>query len=162
MYSNLLENPMYRKISYLILALIVIATTGCASRLSGESYTRDEARTPQKVQFATVVHLRDVVIEGTKTPIGAAAGSVVGGIAGSTVGEGKGSAVGSVIGSVVGGVAGAIIEEDATKRQGIEITVKLDNGDTIAIVQETVENEKFAVGDKVRILTVRGNTRVAH
>ncbi|MFQ5470908.1 MAG: hypothetical protein ACE5EH_11480 [Gammaproteobacteria bacterium] len=135
---------------------------GCASNLTGESYSRDEARKPQRVQFGTVEFLRDVVIEGTKTPIGAAAGSVIGGIAGSAVGEGKGSEIVSVLGSVAGGVAGGTIEENATKSQGIEITVRLESGSIIAVVQKAVSDVSFSIGDRVRVLTINGNTRVAH
>jgi outer membrane lipoprotein SlyB len=46
-----------------------------------------------------------------------------------------------------------------TKFNGLEITVKLDNGDVLAVVQEN--DVLFAVGDRVRVLTGRdGTTRV--
>ena len=117
------------------IGLLVLAT-GCQSTLTGESYSRSEARKAQQVQYGTVEHLRPVAIEGTKTPIGAGAGAAVGGIAGSSVGGGKGAAVASVVGAVAGGVAGAAVEEQATKRQGVEITVRLDDNQTIAVVQQ--------------------------
>jgi outer membrane lipoprotein SlyB len=143
-----------------LLGLLVLAT-GCQSTLTGESYSRSEARKQQQVQYGTVEYLRPVKIEGTKTPIGAGAGAAVGGIAGSGVGSGKGAAVASVVGAVAGGVAGAAAEEQVTKRQGVEITVRLDNKQLIAVVQEVAPGVSFHVGDRVRVLTVNGTTRIA-
>jgi outer membrane lipoprotein SlyB len=144
--------------AFLVLAL---AATGCQSTLTGESYSRSEARKVQTVQYGTVEYLRPVQIEGTKTPVGAGAGAAVGGIAGSSVGSGKGAAVASVVGAVAGGVAGAAAEEQVTKRQGVEITVRLNSGQTIAVVQEVAPGVSFRVGDRVRVLTVNGTTRIA-
>jgi len=107
-----------------------------------------------------VESVREVQIEGTKTPIGPAAGAVVGGVAGSSVGRGKGSAIGAVIGAVAGGLAGGAIEEGVTRNKGLEITIKLNNGRLIAITQNADEN--FRPGERVRILSGGGVTRVTH
>ena len=72
---------------------------GCQSSLTGDSYSRDEARQVQTVRMGTIESLRPVKIEGTKTPIGAGASAVIGGIGGSSVGGGRGSAVAAVIGA---------------------------------------------------------------
>lgn len=145
-----------------VLAVVLLLVAGCASTLSGESYSRDEARRPQQVQIGVVEFVRPVVIEGTKTPIGAGAGAIIGGIAGSAVGEGRGSAISSVLGSVAGGLAGAAAEEQVTKRQGVEVTVRLESGKVMAVVQEETPNETFTVGERVRVLTVGGTMRVSH
>jgi outer membrane lipoprotein SlyB len=150
----------------IVLAAFIVGTAliggGCASSLSGDTYSREDARIPQVVRIGTIQYLRPVKIEGTKTPIGAGAGAVVGGIAGSGVGGGKGSYVAAVIGAVAGGLLGAATEEGLTRTQGVEITVKEDDGPTRAYVQAVSEGEVFKVGDRVRITTVNGNTRVAH
>jgi outer membrane lipoprotein SlyB len=143
-----------------VLGLLVLAT-GCQSTLTGESYSRAEARKVQQVEYGMVEYIRPVAIEGTKTPIGAGAGAAVGGIGGSSVGSGKGAAVAAVVGAVAGGVAGAAVEEQATKRQGVEITVRLDNNQIIAVVQESSSTTTFQVGDRVRVLTINGVTRIA-
>ena len=59
-----------------------------------------------------------------------------------------------------GGVAGAAVEEKATKKEGLEITVKLENGSYVAITQEA--DEEFKPGERVRILSGDGATRVSH
>ena len=107
-----------------------------------------------------VESVRPVQIEGTRTGVGPAAGAVVGGVAGSTVGGGRGSAVAAVIGAVAGGVAGQAIEQGTTRKNGVEVTVKLDSGALLAIVQEA--DETFRAGDRVRILSDGRTSRVTH
>ncbi len=110
--------------------------------------------------MGVVESVRQVQLEGTKTPVGTVAGAAVGGLAGSNIGEGKGSAVGAIIGAVAGGLAGSAIEEGVTKKPGLEITVRLDNGRMIAVTQEA--DEAFRPGERVRVLTGGGVTRVTH
>lgn len=141
---------------------LALALGGCASSLTGDTYSRDEARSVQTVRMGTIESLRPVRIEGTKTPIGAGAGAVAGGIGGSTVGHGRGSAVAAVIGAVAGGLIGAATEEGFTRTQGVEITVREDDGTMRAYVQEVQPNEIFRVGERVRIMSVSGTSRVAH
>ncbi|WP_339510769.1 outer membrane lipoprotein [Pseudomonas sp. RL_15y_Pfl2_60] len=142
-------------------AALALMLGGCQSSLTGDTYSRDEARQVQTVRLGTIESLRPVKIEGTKTPIGAGAGAVVGGVAGSTVGGGRGSAVAAVIGAVAGGLLGAATEEGLTRTQGVEITVREDDGSMRAYVQEVEENQVFRVGQRVRIMTVNGTSRVS-
>ncbi|MDV7211058.1 outer membrane lipoprotein SlyB [Azotobacter beijerinckii] len=144
------------------LTAVTLALGGCASSQTGDTYSRAEARTVQTVRMGSIVTLRPVRIEGTKTAIGAGAGSIVGGVAGSGVGSGRGSAVAAVIGAVTGGLLGAAAEEGLTRTQGVEITVREDDGSMRAYVQAVEPNEVFRVGERVRILTVNGTSRVSH
>tara|TARA_Y100001968_G_scaffold72974_2_gene64397 strand:- start:1927 stop:2475 length:549 start_codon:yes stop_codon:yes gene_type:complete len=138
----------------------LLALGGCASSLTGDVYSREDARAPQTVRQGTVESVRLVQIEGTKTVIGPAAGAAIGGVAGSTVGGGRGSTIAAIVGALAGGVAGAAAEEGITRTQGVEITVNEDGGYTRAYVQEAVDGVNFAPGDRVRIMTVNGNSRV--
>ncbi|MGX5220373.1 MULTISPECIES: glycine zipper 2TM domain-containing protein [Pseudomonas] len=142
-------------------AALALMLGGCQSSLTGDTYSRDEARQVQTVRLGTIESLRPVKIEGTKTPVGAGAGAVVGGVAGSTIGGGRGSAVAAVIGAVAGGLLGAATEEGLTRTQGVEITVREDDGSMRAYVQEVEENQVFRVGQRVRIMTVNGTSRVS-
>ena len=143
-----------------VLLVLVVALSGCASGLSGSTYTRDQVRQPEDVRMATVESVRAVQIEGTKSPIGTAAGTIVGGIGGSNVGGGKGSSVGTVLGAVAGGVVGSALEEGVTRQSATEITVRFEDGKLIAVVQ--AGDEKFQPGDRVRVLTGSGVTRISH
>jgi len=60
---------------------------------------------------------------------------------------------------VAGGVAGHSLEEITTRETGQEITVRLDNNRTISIVQGGAE--RFQPGERVRVLSGQGETRVS-
>ena len=154
------ESSMFNIKRISVLLFVAVATAGCASSMSGGAYSRDQVRQVEEVRMATVESVRDIKIEGTKTPIGTAAGTIVGGIAGSNVGAGKGSSIGSVLGAVAGGVVGSAVEEGATRQDGLEITIKFDDGRMIAVAQGA--DEKFQPGDRVRVLTGGGVTRISH
>ncbi|MFW9606517.1 MAG: hypothetical protein ACMV0I_08250 [Pseudomonas sp.] len=153
---------MFKPVLYATVLLATLAVCGCASSLSGDSYSRDDARRVQTVRMGNVVGVRPVKIEGTKSPVGTGAGAIIGGIGGSAVGGGRGAAVATVLGAVAGGLMGSAAEEGITRTQGIEITVREDDGVMRAYVQEMNDQEFFRVGERVRILTVNGTSRVAH
>ncbi|MCB5207790.1 glycine zipper 2TM domain-containing protein [Methylovorus mays] len=142
------------------IAVMLAMLGACASSNSGSVYSRDEARKVQTVKMGVVESVRTVKLEGTKSPVGTAGGAVVGGVAGSTLGGGKGQAIATVLGAIVGGLAGSAAEEGLTRKDGLEITVKLDSGTMIAVVQEA--DDQFQPGERVRILESGGTTRVSH
>jgi outer membrane lipoprotein SlyB len=147
------------KTSLTVAAALSLLLAGCASQLTGDSYSRGEARTETTIRKGVVESIRPVKLEGTKSGIGAIAGGAVGGIAGSGIGGGRGSGIASVLGAVAGGLVGAVAEEGVTRNDGIEITVQLDDGSLVAVVQEA--DVSFAPGDKVRVLRTSGTSRVA-
>ncbi|MNC71930.1 hypothetical protein D3C75_1229050 [compost metagenome] len=67
-----------------------------------------------------------------------------------------------IIGAVAGGLIGSATEEGLTRTQGVEITVREDDGSMRAYVQQVQENEVFRVGERVRIASVDGTSRVSH
>jgi outer membrane lipoprotein SlyB len=147
----------------LVLLAAVAATllAGCASSRSGSVYSRDDARREATVRMGGVVEsVRSVTIEGTKSHVGTAGGAIAGGVGGAAMGQGRGAVVGAVAGALIGGIAGAAAEEGLTRREGVEITVRLENRDMRAIVQEA--DEVFKPGERVRLLSVNGQTRVSH
>ena len=149
-----------KQTKFFLLLGIAVAIGGCAGSKSGDTYTRDEARRVQHVQIGTVEGSRPVKIEGTKSGIGTGAGAIAGGIAGSSAGQGKGSSVGAVLGAVAGGVVGAAAEEGFTREDGVEVTIRLESGRLISVVQGG--KEQFQPGDRVRIMDGAGETRVTH
>lgn len=147
-------------IKTILMIASVLVVTACASSNSGSVYSRDEAKRVQTVKTGVVESVRQVQIEGTKTPIGTVAGGAIGGIAGSSVGSGRTSSVVAVIGAVAGAIAGSAVEEVATRKDGLELTIKLDGGGLVSIVQEA--DEIFKAGDKVRIIENGNTSRVSH
>jgi outer membrane lipoprotein SlyB len=144
-----------------LLAAALLAVGGCANEgLGGGDYTRGQTRGEQTVRLGVVEQVRSVKIEGTHSGVGAVAGAGLGGLAGSEVGGGRGSIAGALGGAIIGGIAGQAAEQVGTKQAGVEITVKLESGKLIAITQAA--DERFNVGDRVRILSGGGVTRVSH
>jgi outer membrane lipoprotein SlyB len=144
----------------LVIAVFSLTLLACATSRSGDVYSRDDTRKIQTVRMGVVESVRTVKIEGTQSNIGTATGAVVGGIAGSSVGSGgRDSAVAAVLGAVVGGIAGAAAEEFATRKDGVELTIKLDNGTLVSVVQEATE--QFSPGQRVRLIESGGTTRVS-
>jgi outer membrane lipoprotein SlyB len=139
----------------------VLLAAGCAypGRGSGD-YRGYQTRTEMSVRFGVVESVRPVRIDAQDTGLGAATGATLGGIAGAQVGGGSGQVAAAIAGALAGGVIGYNVEKDANARMGIEITVLLDGGRYIAVVQEA--DETFRVGDRVRVLSGQGTTRVAH
>jgi outer membrane lipoprotein SlyB len=155
------RQPVRPALAVLTLVAAASVLAGCASSKSGDVYSRDQARTEQNVRMGTIEATREVRIEGTKSGIGAVAGGVTGGIAASTIGHGTGSAVAAAVGAIAGSLAGAAAEEGLTKSNGVEITVRLDSGQTIAVVQGVDAETTFQAGDRVRVLSGQGITRVS-
>ena len=149
-----------KPLKLLAVLFISAALAACATSKSGDVYTRDQARREMTVRNGVVESVRNTTMEGTKSGVGAIAGAAAGGVAGSHVGGGSGQIVGAVFGAVLGGVAGAAVEEGVTKKNALEITVKLDNGQLVAVVQEA--GEVFNPGERVRVLSGDGTTRVTH
>lgn len=141
-------------------AIAALILGGCAYHAGSGDYRGYEVRGEQSVRFGVVEAVRDVRIDPRDTGVGTAAGAVLGGLAGSNVGGGSGQVAGAIGGAILGGVIGQNVEKSSNERHGLEITVRLDSGRYIAIVQEA--DELFRVGDRVRILSGRGATRVTH
>jgi len=147
--------------TFILVALGLLLVGGCASSKSGNVYTRDQARSVQTVELGEVVSVREVLIEGTKSPAGVLAGGALGGVLGSMLGGGKGQVLGTVAGAIGGAAGGAAAEEGITRQKGLEITVKLDRGETLSIVQAA--DEAFSAGERVRVLRGSdGTARVSH
>ena len=153
--------PPARSAGVLLAFAAAILSAGCAGpSSSGSVYTPGQAQREQTVRMGVVESVRTVTIEPRQSGVGAATGGIVGGIAGSNVGGGRGSIIGSVLGAVAGGLAGQAAEGAVMRKPGIEVTVKLDNGELRAVTQEADEN--FRPGERVRLLSGSGVTRVSH
>jgi outer membrane lipoprotein SlyB len=145
----------------LILIMLSIALiSGCAASKRGDVYTRDQAKRVQTVEMGKVIAVRDITIEGTKSNVGTVGGAVIGGIAGSGIGGGRGSAIAATVGAIVGGIAGAAAEEGVTRQSAVELTVQLDNGRVVAIVQALSHENEFAVNERVRVIHDGRESRV--
>lgn len=142
-----------------VLAATLFAT-GCATQSSSAGvYRSGDTQREQTLRWATVESVRKVAIQRDSKGIGMIGGAVVGGIAGSSVGGGKGQDIATVLGAIAGTVAGQALEDRANLREGLEITLRYDSGETRVIVQEA--DVELRAGDRVRVTSVNGATRVS-
>ncbi len=151
-----------RQLAAMLIAASAVATmAGCATpSTSSQVYYGGQVQREQIVRFGTIESVRQVAIQHPDSGVGTVGGAALGGVAGSAIGAGRGSIVGAIVGAVAGGVAGNAIENSADRRPGYELTVRLDDGEMRAIVQDA--DEPFAPGERVRILSRNGVSRVTH
>jgi outer membrane lipoprotein SlyB len=137
---------------------LAAAAAGCATNDGPRDYSAREERSVQTVEYGTVQSVRSVKVDEGSAPVGTIAGAAVGGLLGSQIGHGDGRAVGAILGAVGGGFAGNAIEHKVTEHDGLEITVRLDNGSSIAVVQGG--SGDLRPGDRVQVLNGPGGARI--
>ena len=142
-----------------LLILAVTAALAACSTTSPDVIQRGDAQRLSQVQDAVVLNVRPVVVDGSQSGIGGAAGAVAGGVAGSSVGGSREQIVVGVLGAVAGAVIGNAAERFGTREQAYEIMVQLRNGERRAIVQAQ-GTENFQPGDQVVLVSTGGTTRV--
>ena len=140
-----------------IAGLAAVTLAGCATD-SATVYSRNQVRQVQTVQLGTVVSVNNVRIEGENNPLYTLGGAALGGLAGSTIGAGRGQAAATIVGALGGGAAANAGQKSLGTQAAYDITVKLDNGTMISIVQAA--DVPIAVGQRVRVLTGGGADRV--
>ncbi|MDR1945560.1 MAG: glycine zipper 2TM domain-containing protein [Desulfovibrio sp.] len=158
MYENIYEK-MIRRTALLLLAVLLFS--GCAQRVGQADYEASRTRSTQSVKYGTVVSVRDVHIENddqTGTAIGTLGGGVAGGVLGSLLGAGRGNILSTVAGAALGAAAGYGGAQALGGQTGVEITLTLDDGQTIAVAQG--KDAAFAPGQRVKVLSDGMTTRV--
>lgn len=145
-------------IAFLIGAMSFNQAFAWQGDLGGDEYRAQEARSYQRVQIGTVLDIRMVRITRESSSgnyIGAAAGAILGGVIGNQVGKGSGRTIATAIGGTIGGVAGNTAGAYAGRevKQAAEITVSMNNGNAVSIVQELDgATAQLRPGDRVRLI----------
>lgn len=141
-----------------VLSAAVLA--GCANNnASSSTYTYGQAQREQIVRLGTVEAVRPVTIQNDRSSgAGMIAGAALGGVAASTIGGGTGRTLATIGGGILGALAGNAIENQVGKTNGLEIVVRLDNGETRVIAQAA--DVALTPGQRVRVISGNGPTRV--
>jgi outer membrane lipoprotein SlyB len=142
---------MTRPLVLAALAIGGLAVGGCASsRSSLPVYNPSQVGTVMSTRKGQIVAVRDVIIK-APPPSNASIGSVIGGGVGRSATTGNPGAIGGAVGSVIGANVGARADE----KRGEELTIAVEGGYTVVIVQEQGD-APFAPGEKVQIITGGG------
>lgn len=156
-----------KKILAAPIILGLAALTGCAtsdgyygSTYNDRPYYGDRYDT-QRADRGRVVYVRDVELRRDRTGPGAGAvvGAIAGGVLGSQIGSGSGRTAATIGGAVAGGYVGDRIQRNNQSgyEWGQEIQVRLDNGQTITVIQP---GDRVYNGALVRITGSGSGTRV--
>lgn len=152
------------KTSYPLVVFVSVTVAlgaGCTFPSRGSVYDRSSAGRSMSVDVGDVVAVEEAQVSGRSTIIGMGGGGLVGGASASGIGRGTGSAVASAVGAVGGAIVGEAVEEVATRKNAQTITIKLANGETIAVIQPVERFGRFEVGQRVQVLQGGGaNTSV--
>ena len=152
----MLTRTLPHSLCFFLAAALLLA--GCASQ-TGHSFTSDQTRRANVVHMGTITHLNAAYIENNPTGLGALGGAVVGGVVGSTMGRSTGRLLMTLGGSIIGALAGTGVEKGLNSKDGLEITVQMDDGEVISVVQELGDEERsFVEGDRVRVLRESGGS----
>ena len=146
---------------FILLITYICFLTSCAnSSLKPDTYDRDSSQRISNVLYGEVVSLKRVSIEG-ETKSGTIVGGLVGAAAGSQVSDSKPeSEIGAVLGGAIGATIGGNVSKNIQSVEGIQLTINMDGGRTISVVQE-ISDYKFEVGDLVEVITIKGRTRIS-
>jgi outer membrane lipoprotein SlyB len=150
---------MNRRFStYVSLLVSMFVLAGCATNeFSGNRYEGAAVGEVSRTDRGYVLSLRKVEIKPEGSTTGAALGAVGGGLLGSLFGGGDGKYLTTAAGAVAGGVAGNAIASRPV--DGIEYTVKLDNGSIITITQGV--SPAISVGQRVYVINSnKGRSRI--
>src|SRR5690606_5184480 len=147
-----------RWMAMLAIAGSLAVLSGCAHKSASSSvYSYGQAQREQIVRLGTVEGVRHVVIQDDRTSgVGGLAGGALGGVAGSSIGGGRGQVLAAIGGGLLGAMAGDAVEHRMGRANGLEITVRLDNGETRVIAQEA--DVAISPGQRVRVISGGGPT----
>ncbi|HUW25442.1 MAG TPA: hypothetical protein VMW07_02830 [Gallionella sp.] len=140
-----------------VLFIITLLLAACASNQHGIGGGPAEA--PKEVVKRGVVESVTPIELDASSYAGANVGGVFGQVGGASSGGGRGSTVGIILGGVLGGTLGQQAGIDT--KPGLEIWVKLDGEENKSTyVMQPGQPEAFKVGDRVRVVSKKGETRV--
>ena len=124
-------------------------------------YSREEAQKTMNFRWGTIESTRPVVIEGDRSEKGQLAGAIIGGMAGHGATNSSTQGLATAVGAVAGAIAGTMAEEKMSRTQGLEITLQMDDGQNLVIVQEVKSVDEFAAGQHVKVISGNGKLRIA-
>lgn len=123
----------------LVPSLVIALVGGCADMgsLGGTKYGETSGTVAgQTDRNGKITSLEVVKVdEDYKLGVGTAVGAVAGGLLGSQIGEGRGSTVATVVGAAAGAAAGTVAEGKIKKKDAQRVTVKMNTGGEVTIVQ---------------------------
>lgn len=141
---------MKKIILTILLTIPTFFLLSCSPNISPTTYVGSEIGVVSKVRKGIVIATRSVILDNS-SGAGGIAGVTAGAAGGSSLGSGASANImGAVGGALVGGVIGHAVDKAANQHKGVEYIIKLDDGETISIVQ--LNKLQFKVNQHVLII----------
>lgn len=145
------------------LALICapLVWSGCSLPSSQPVVAQSQTNRMHTLEWGTIIATKEVVVAGDRTGLGGWGGAAVGSAAASPQDGRYGTTerVATAAGGVAGAIAGQAVEEAVTREAAQELTIELDSGRTVMIIQETPDG-RFRQGDRVQVAHAPGSAVV--
>ena len=145
--------------------MLIPLEVGCTGLIAGCTFpskapvvSRQQVNQVRHIEYGTVQKTDAVVIAGQNSVVGTYGGGAMGAASAGGVGHGVGTDMARVGGAVVGAVAGQAVEEVVTRKNGLMMTIKLENGGSVVVAQEAPP--VFNVGDRVAVISGPGGSQV--
>jgi outer membrane lipoprotein SlyB len=148
--ANTTKRPRNACFATLLFAA-AFSITGCAtSPTTANTVSRHETGRVHTFERGEIIYVRSVTIEGESDGIGALAGGAMELALGNAVGGGRGQTIARVGGAIAGAGIGTAMEQAATTTAGVELSILLESGEMIVVIQAA--DERFDKGDSVRVI----------
>jgi outer membrane lipoprotein SlyB len=139
--------------------LALVALGGCTSSYSANTVDSASVGTVNRVVGGIVLSARAVTIRSEGRGVGAGVGAAAGAVGGSALGTSTREGIlGGIAGAVIGGLVGSVAGDAVGNETGIEYIVRLDDGQTVTVVQGA--DPPLAAGQKILVVYDRRRTRV--
>jgi len=140
------------------LLIITLLLAGCAGGQVGGVGSKPVEAPREVVKLGVIESVTPIELDDSSGG-GASVGGVFGQVGGASTGGGRGSTVGTILGGVLGGTLGQ--QAGIATKPGLEIWVRLDGEEgKSAYVMQPGQPDAFRVGDRVRVVSKKGETRV--
>lgn len=146
-----------------IMALaLAMGVTSCSEHGATDRYRANQVGVAQETATGTIIAMQDIVIDADDAKMGTAIGAAAGGLTGAMFGGGNAKYATAAGGAILGSIAGNQIDKATSSRDGLRITVKLDesNKKPITVVQQKDKKNPLWVGQKVQVLMGGNSSRV--
>lgn len=149
----------------LLSTLLLSILTGCASADFGSpnTYQRYDVQRIGQMEAATVIRVRPITIEsnsdssGLTSIVSAAASAFLGS---QIIGNGRGRYVSGALSGAAVGVISTHVSAMMSRHSGIEVSLRRANGQTVVVSQ--VDDQQFAPGEHVYLISSGSGYRITH
>ncbi|MDR5832446.1 hypothetical protein P9250_31860 [Caballeronia sp. LP006] len=152
-------------IKFLCSVMLLSVLTGCATADFGspDTYQRYDVQRIGQFEQATILRVRPITIEsnsgssGIASIVSAAAGAFLGS---QVIGNGSGRYIAGALSGSVSGLVAQRVSAAMSRHSGVEVFLRRANGQSVVVSQ--VDDQQFAVGQQVFLVSNGSGYRITH